>query len=327
MPMSLAASEYRAPWWLPGGHLQTIVPAELFPKAKVIYRREIWNTPDDDIIAVDWSTPEPIDPKAPIMVHIHGLEGSSNSHYARALMARCGQGGVRGVVIHYRGCGGVTNKKLRAYNAADAAELDWEFARLRELYPEAPIYAMGVSLGANNLLFWAGTRGEDAAKLVSGIVAVCAPLDLVGSSHVIRKGFSRIYDLNFISTMKKKALAKAKRFPGVLDVEKIKKIRWLWQFDDLFTAPIFGYKDYMDYWTKCSSKSHLGGIRLPTLVLNAKNDPIVGNEVLPMSQEVSKFVTLEYPAEGGHCGFPRKPNEGSLGFLPTRTFDFCFRGR
>ena len=83
MPMSLVASEYRAPWWLPGGHLQTIVPAELFPKAKVIYRREIWNTPDDDIIAVDWSTPEPIDPKAPIMVHIHGLEGSSNSHYAR----------------------------------------------------------------------------------------------------------------------------------------------------------------------------------------------------------------------------------------------------
>ena len=165
--MSLAASDYRAPWWLPGGHLQTIVPAELFPKAKVIYRREIWNTPDDDIIAVDWSTPEPIDPKAPIMVHIHGLEGSSNSHYARALMARCGQEGVRGVVIHYRGCGGVTNKKLRAYNAADAEELDWEFARLRELYPEAPIYAMGVSLGANNLLFWAGTRGEDAAKLVS----------------------------------------------------------------------------------------------------------------------------------------------------------------
>ena len=139
--MSLIASEYRAPWWLPGGHLQTIVPAELFPKAKVIYRREIWNTPDDDIVALDWSTPEPIDPKAPIMVHIHGLEGSSNSHYARALMARCGQGGVRGVVIHYRGCGGVTNKKLRAYNAADAAELDWEFARLRELYPEAPIYA------------------------------------------------------------------------------------------------------------------------------------------------------------------------------------------
>ena len=127
--------------------------------------------------------------------------------------------------------------------------------------------------------------------------------------------------------MKKKALAKAKRFPGVLDVEKIKKIRWLWQFDDLFTAPVFGYKDYMDYWTKCSSKPHLGGIRLPTLVLNAKNDPIEGYEVLPKIDEVSKFVTLEYPAEGGHCGFPRKPNEGSLGFLPTRTFDFCFRGR
>ena len=186
---------------------------------------------------------------------------------------------------------------------------------------------MGVSLGANNLLFWAGTRGEDAAKLVSGIVAVCSPLDLVGSSEVIRKGFSQIYDLNFISTMKKKAIEKAKRFPGVVDIEKIKKIRWLWQFDDLFTAPVFGYKDYMDYWTKCSSKPHLGGIRLPALVVNAKNDPIVGNEVLPKIQEVSNFVTLEYPAEGGHCGFPRKPNEGSLGFLPTRTFDFCFRGR
>lgn len=167
-------------------------------------------------LPVDWSTPEPLDPKAPIMVHIHGLEGSSNSHYARALMARCGQEGVRGVVIHYRGCGGVTNKKLRAYNAADAEELDWEFARLRELYPEAPIYAMGVSLGANNLLFWAGTRGEDAAKLVSGIAAVCSPLDLVGSSYVIRKGFSRIYDLNFISTMKKKSARQSQAFPGCL---------------------------------------------------------------------------------------------------------------
>ena len=119
----------------------------------MIYRREIWNTPDDDIIAVDWSRPNPLI-RAPIMVHIHGLEGSSNSHYARALMARCGQGGVRGVVIHYRAAAVSPIKKLRAYNAADAAELDWEFARLRELYPEAPIYAMGVSLGANNLLFW-----------------------------------------------------------------------------------------------------------------------------------------------------------------------------
>lgn len=260
------------------------------------------------------------------MVHIHGLEGSSNSHYARALMARCGQGGVRGVVIHYRGCGGVTNKKLRAYNAADAAELDWEFARLRELYPEAPIYAMGVSLGANNLLFWAGTRGEDAAKLVSGIVAVCAPLDLVGSSHVIRKGFSRIYDLNFISTMKKKALAKAKRFPGVLDVEKIKKIRWLWQFDDLFTAPIFGYKDYMDYWTKCSSKPHLGGIRLPTLVLNAQERSDRGKRSFTDDSRSFQVCDVRIPAEAplrvSSQTERRKPR-----ISPTRTFDFCFRGR
>lgn len=325
--MALVESSYHAPWWLPGGHLQTIAPAELFPKAQVLYRREIWDTPDGDIVALDWSLPEPPNPAAPIMVHFHGLEGSSNSHYARALMARCAEEGVRGVVIHYRGCGGVTNKKLRAYNAGDAAELDWEFARLRNLFPDASIYAMGVSLGANNLLYWAGTRQEDAAKIVDSIVAVCAPLDLVASSKVISKGFSRIYDLNFISTMKKKALEKAKRFPGIVDVEKIKKIRRLWQFDDLFTAPIFGYKNYMDYWTKCSSLPHLGGIKLPTLVLNAKNDPIVGYEVLPKTDRVSSTVTLEYPAEGGHCGFPRKSNEGSLGFLPTRTFEFCFKGR
>lgn len=325
--MSFVKSTYQAPKWIPGGNLQTILPAEVFPKAPVCYRREIWDTPDGDILAVDWSAPEPPDPRAPIMVHIHGLEGSSQSHYARALMARCAAEGVRGIVIHYRGCGGLTNNKLRAYFAADAEELDWEFAKLRRLFPQAPIYAMGVSLGANNLLYWAGTREEDAAKLVSGLVAVCSPLDLVASSEVISHGFSRIYDLNFIETMKKKALDKVKRFPGVIDEKKLREVKCLKEFDEVFTSVIHGYKGAIDYWTKCSSLPKLRGIRLPTLLLNALNDPIVGQEHLPKETDVSENVTLEYPAEGGHCGFPRRFNEGSLGFLPTRTFEFCFNER
>lgn len=325
--MSLIESEYRAPWWLPGGHLQTIVPAEFMPSPKVDYRREIWDTPDGDIIAVDFSTPEPADIAAPVMVHFHGLEGSSQSHYARKLMAKCAAEGVRGMVVHYRGCGGINNRKPRAYFAGDACELDWIFARVKERYPLSRIYSMAVSLGANNLLFWAGTRGSKAASYVDRMVAVCSPLDLVRSSEVISKGFSRVYELNFVITLKQKALQKAKEYPELFDAERIRKVKRLNEYDNVVTAPMHGFKNALDYWTKCSSLPVLSSVTIPTLVLNARNDPIVGYEILPKVCDVAACMTLEYPDTGGHCGFPQRKYEGSFGYLSKRTFDFCFNGR
>lgn len=321
--MSLLKSDYRAPLWAPGGNLQTILPAEISIRPKVQYRREIWDTPDGDVVAVDWSTPEPQSSKAPVMVHFHGLEGSSRSHYAEALMARCSSSGVRGAVIHYRGCGGITNKKLRAYFAADAEELDWEFKRIRRMFPDAPIYAMGVSLGANNLLYWLGSKGREAAKYVDAAVSICSPLDLEKSSHKISKGFGKVYNWNFIRTLRDKALEKARLYPGVVNVEALKKVKTLYDFDEVFTSVVHGFKGAMDYWEKCSSLPLLPNIRVPTLVLNAVNDPVVGNEFLPKQSDASPFVALEYAPEGGHCGFPQGAFPGSLGYLPKRTFEFC----
>lgn len=319
-------SDYKAPHWIPGGHLQTILPAETFPRPDISYRRELWTTPDDDVLAVDWATPEPEGKDVPVMVHFHGLEGSSKSHYAQALMAEVARRGLRGVVIHYRTCGGQDNRKLRAYFSADAKELDWELAKMKSMFPNAPIYCMGVSLGANNLLYWLGTRGDKAREFVKRAVAVCSPLDLVKSNDRISSGFSQVYEWNFVHTLKNKALAKVAKYPNNIDIEKLKAVKTLKDFDDVFTAPIHGYKDAIDYWTQCSSLPKLPGIRVPTLVLNAMNDPIVGKDFLPQENSVSNFVTLEYSPEGGHCGFPQGAFPGSLGFLPERTLEFCLNG-
>lgn len=314
---------YKAPWWIPGGHLQTILPAETFPRPRISYRREIWTTPDDDILAVDWSTPEPQSKQVPVVVHFHGLEGSSRSHYAEALMAEVAARGFRGIVIHYRTCGGQDNRKLRAYFSADAKELDWELEKIKKMFPKAAIWCMGVSLGANNLLYWLGTRGESALEIVDKAVAVCSPLDLVKSNERITQGFSRLYEWNFVHTLKRKALEKVTKYPNHIDLERLKAVRSIKDFDDVYTAPIHGFRDAIDYWTQCSSLPKLINIKVPTLMINALNDPVVGDKFLPSEKDVSSSITLEYPLEGGHCGFPQGRFPGSLGFLPKRTLKFC----
>ncbi len=303
--------------------MQTIWPAKLFPKPKVTYRREVWDTPDGDVLAVDWAQPEPEEPSAPVMIHLHGLEGSSDSHYAKALMAYCRDNKIRGLVVNYRGCGGLPNKMLRAYTAADDPEWDWVFKRIKDRYPSSRIFAMGVSLGANNILHWLGTRGEDAAKLIDAAVAINSPMDLLLSNERVTQGFSRVYEQNFLFTLKLKALQRARAYPGAIDLARLKAAHNIFAFDDVFTAPIHGYKSGEDYYRRCSSRPFLNGIRVPTLVLSTLNDPVVGKKCLPEEKEVSSQVVLEYAAEGGHCGFPLGPFPGCLGYLPKRTGEFC----
>lgn len=325
--MSIEVSDYRAPLWIPGGHLQTVLPALCFARPRVTYRREIWDTPDGDVIAVDFSEPALLSADAPVLVHFHGLEGSSHSHYAEALMSECASRGVRGMVVHYRGCGGIENRLPRAYFAGDACELDWIFKRVRFLWPAARIGAMGVSLGANNILYWAGTRSEEAAKLIDCAVAVCSPLDLVGSNDCICRGFSRIYERNFMQTLQAKARRIEERFPGLINPQKLVTIQSLKDFDEAVTAPLHGFKNALDYWTSCSSIRVLGGIRLPTLMINACNDPFVRPSFLPSAGDLSASVRAEFPTEGGHCGFPLGNFPGSLGYLPMRTLRFLLHGQ
>ena len=318
-PMIAHSAPYSAPFWLPGGHLQTIYAATLGSAPQVDYRRERWELPDGDFVDVDWVNYKVADAtladdkipdnNLPIVVLFHGLEGNSQSSYARSLMAAVQAKGWRGVVIHFRGCSGEPNRLPRVYYAGDTPEMQLLLSRLRTDAPEAPIYAVGVSLGGNALLKWLGESGENAKTIINKAAAVSAPMDLAATATALDTGLNRIlYTPRFVDSMRPKALNIIKRFPelqskGLLDSEEIKTAKTIHDIDSVVTAKLYGAKDVEDYYAKNASKPWLTYIRLPTLILNAKNDPFIPEKTLPTTSEVSESVMLEYPETGGHVGF------------------------
>ena len=309
---------YDAPSWLPGGHLQTIWGV-LASRPEVDYRRQRWELPDGDFLDLDWVESPP---DAPLVVLFHGLEGSSDGHYARALMAAVHARDWRGVVVHFRGCSGEPNHLSRAYHAGDSAEIGYVLGRLRAENPGRPMYAVGVSLGGNALLKWLGEQGEAAASVVDKAAAVAAPLDLPAAGAALDTGFNRVYSARFLKTLKRKALEKLDSFPLLYDREAVAALDTIRGFDDLVTAPLHGYKDAADYWDRAASKPWLRHIRVPTLVLNARNDPFVPGDSLPTAGEVSDRVTLDQPKEGGHVGFVGGLFPGHLEWMPARVLEF-----
>jgi len=311
-----APSAYRAPIWLRGGHAQTIYPLTLRGITPP-YRRERWETPDGDFIDVDYlATPE--EAGAPLLVLFHGLEGGSRSHYARAMMRALARQGWGGAIPHFRGCSGEPNRLARAYHSGDSAEIDWLLRRFRSHFPQRAIFAVGVSLGGNALLKWLGEQEHDARDVVQGAAAVCAPLDLTASGHALQRGFNRVYAKNFLLSLKPHALAKLARYPDLFERQRVTQARTLYDFDDAYTAPVHGFRDAADYWRRASAKPLLGGVRVPTLVLNAQNDPFLPAHVLPRTADVSPAVRLEFPPEGGHVGFVAGTFPGHLDWLPER---------
>jgi len=293
---------FRSPWWLRGGHAQTILPARIIPVARLALRRERWDTPDDDFLDIDYALPEPAAAEAPVLVMFHGLEGGSGSHYARVLMRAGTRRGWRSLVVHFRGCGGEENLLPRAYHSGDSAEVGWALAEVARRWPRARRFAVGISLGGNALAKWAGEQGAGATS-VHACAAVSAPLDLVAGGLALEEPGNGIYTRAFLSTLRGKALAKARRFPGLVDTGRIERARTMREFDDAFTAPVHGFGGVFDYWTRASAKPWLAHIAIPTLVLNARNDPFIPADSLPVPGEVSASVTLEQPEDGGHVGF------------------------
>ena len=346
-PGSAAASPYVAPRWLPGGHLQTLYAAVLAPRPRVTYRRERWDTPDGDFVDVDvvdvdetsgertegnlGFPPLPPFPKAdfkqcstPLVVLFHGLEGCSASHYAHALMSHVGAAGWEGVVVHFRGCSGEANRLPRAYHSGDSAEIDWMLRRLRASHAHRAIYVVGVSLGGNALLKWLGEQGDQALAVVTAAAAVSAPVDLMAAGNALGSGFNLVYTRAFLRTLKRKSLAKLERHPHLYDAARVRSARTLRAFDDLVTAPLHGFRDTDDYWTRASAKPWLPRIEVPTLMVNARNDPFLPREALPSKAQVSSRVTLEFPREGGHVGFVTAPFPGRIDWLPRRILDFFY---
>lgn len=284
------------------------------------WQRARWTTPDDDFIDVDYALP----PGAgALLVLFHGLEGSSASHYAQAFAAQAQQQGWGIAVPHFRGCSGEPNRAPRAYHSGDFEEVGWMLGRVAQGWPGLPLVAVGVSLGGNALLRWLQEAGECAGATVRAAAAISAPLDLIAAGTAIDRGLNRIlYARHFLRTMRRKAREKWMRYPGLFDLERVLAAQTLRAFDDAFTAPLHGFRGVEDYWRRASSRPHLRAVRVPTLLLNARNDPFVPANSLPGTADVGAFVQLWQPAHGGHVGFAEAASlwdwRGDVGALPRR---------
>jgi predicted alpha/beta-fold hydrolase len=310
---------FEAARWLANAHLQTIYGALAAHAPRPPLRRERWETPDADFVDVDFLDGPPSTPWVQLF---HGLEGSSASPYARMLMEQARRRGWRGSVTHFRGCSGEPNRLARAYHSGDSDEADWVLRRLKEHAGRAPLFAAGVSLGGNVLAKWLGERSEEALPVVERAAVISAPVDLTAGGEALGRGLARIYAWHFLRTLRRGALARLARFPGLFDGEAVRRARTLRDFDNAVTAPLHGFRDTDDYWTRASAKPWLAAVRVPTLLLNARDDPFMPEAALPTEREVSPAVKLEFPARGGHVGFVSGPFPGNIEWLAARILHF-----
>lgn len=271
----------------------------------VATRVERWETPDADFVDIV-RTAGGDDPHQPTFLLLHGLEGSLRSHYTAGLLRAAHDEGWQANLLLFRTCGDLLNRAARSYHSGETSDLHLVVDRLRNERPDAPLILAGVSLGANVLLKWLGEQGHHAVGRVAAAIAVSTPFDLARSSAHIERGFSRVYAWNFLRSLKAKALAKIAQHPHIADVGRVARATSLWEFDDAFTSVVHGFVDAADYYYRSSSIRFLPSIRIPTLLLSARDDPFHPPQVL---DDVARLATansalhLEVTAHGGHGGF------------------------
>lgn len=278
------------------------------------------------ITDADWRS-LPQTAETPALLLFHGLEGASTSRYAQSIAHYFRARGWIVVIAHFRGCSGAPNRLARAYYSGDSEEVGFMLDTVRSRIPHARWHAVGVSLGGNALLKYLGEHSEQASWLTA-CAGVSVPLDLVACGNTLSNSlFNRhVYTAHFLKTLKYKVLEKAQRYPGAIDVMRIAHARTLRDFDDAYTAPMHGFRNALDYWTRAASKPWLPSIGVPTLVLNARNDPFMPESSLPIPAECSNSIVLHQPAEGGHAGFPTGAFPGHLNWLPQRLGRFFETG-
>ncbi len=294
-------------WWCTNRHQQTVW-RKYFGETPVLpLVRERWDTPDDDFLDLDFVNPIASNAdtnKVPMLLLLHGLEGSSHSKYILGMLRCARQQGWCGVALNFRSCSGEINRQPRFYHSGETSDLDWVIRQLRARWPEAPLFTAGFSLGGNVLLKWLGERGDEATRLMNGAAAISVPFDLGVAAHRIDAGFGRLYGQHFLPTLKQKMLEKAAGHPDWIDPAAVARITSYIQFEDEVFAPIHHFKDAKDYWTQCSAQYFLEGIRLPTLIIHAKDDPFLPGEHLPMQKmRESPWLSHDISVHGGHVGF------------------------
>ena len=285
-------------------HLQTLLPRFIRKKALFSPAWQTLDTLDGDFLDLAWSEDASQDSakQKPIFILFHGLEGCFYSPYANGLMNAFSQSGWLSVMMHFRGCSGKPNKTARAYHSGEVTDARYFLEHLNERFPDNPKVAVGISLGGNMLANYLAQYRED--PILTAATIVSAPLDLAACASRIEQGFSKVYRRYLLSSLKRNALQKHDLLHGelALSYNSIKRVTRLYEFDDLITAPLHGFKDAQDYYEQCSGLSKLKQITLPTLIIHAKDDPFMTDDVIP------KFVlpdNIDYRLyeHGGHVGF------------------------
>jgi predicted alpha/beta-fold hydrolase len=322
----LSKVSFSPAWWLRGAHAQTLW-GKFFRKRLVHPTRvERVDTPDGDFIDIHHLDAEP---GAPILLMLHGLEGTVRSHYIQGLLGEASRRHWRAAVLIFRSCGAEMNRGKRLYHSGETTDLDFALTHLEASFPTGPVFIAGASLGGNVLLKYLGERGEGVSSRVKGAVAVSVPFSLARSSRHIDHGFSKIYQENFVRSLRRKALIKLETFPELASREAVGAATTVWEFDDLFTAPVHGFRDAADYYERSSSLGWLSTISIKTLLLSAVDDPFLPRQVLDEVRAIAHgnpALELEFPQHGGHVGFvggrnPFRPNY----YMERRAGDFLAR--
>ncbi len=290
---------FKPAWWLSNPHLQTLWSTLFRKGAKNLkLKRERIELKDGDFIDLDWTEQK----NCPLVLILHGFEGSVKSPYAQGMLSAIHQRGWCGVFMHFRGCSGEVNRHARTYHSGDTDDLAFIIEIIQSRANNQPIAAIGFSLGGNVLLKWLGETGAHSNPLCAA-VAVSVPFDLHKTAERIQQGFSRVYQEHFMRSVCKKIREKNLKKPMPIDVSVLDNLHSLREFDDKITAPLHGFKNADDYYQQASSRQFLKKIAVPTLLLQAKDDPFMMSDTIPEASELSPLVRLELSDEGGHVGF------------------------
>ncbi len=312
MPL-LSSDSYRPPVWLPNGHLQTIFPALFRKIAPPAYHRERMTTPDDDFLNLDWAYTDGAGNrthKPPLVILSHGFEGDSTRQYIVGMVRTMVLNGFDCLAWNFRSCGGEMNVQPRFYHSGATDDLDL-LVRHAVAKGYGRICLIGFSLGGNLTLKYLGEKGKSLLPLIGKAVVFSVPMDLMACSRHLGLWENRVYQQRFLASLKPKILTKSKHYPHLIDSRHYDRIKSVYDFDDVFTAPLHGFKNAEDYYTQCSAQGFLDQIRVPTLVVTAANDPMVPVQSVPTDRIAGlSAVYLRLTRKGGHCGYRQAGMQG-----------------
>ncbi len=297
--MIMTDSAFKPPSWLAGRHLQTVLPNSRLRRLRLLtLSEEVFELPDGDKVRTSWAD---ADAQGPLVIVLHGLEGSVDSRYARAIMAALNDIGCASVVLHARGCGGLANLKTRGYHAGETGDLAAFVQSLVDRFPNRPLAAVGYSLGGNMLLKYLGEMSSFTPLKCA--VAVSVPFDLRNAAIAISRSGSRFYRNLLLRRMKTTISAKFEAQSAPFDFNAALRASDFFEFDDLVTAPLHGFDGVEDYYSRSSSNQFLSQIDCPTLLIHARDDPFLATNGIPTQDMLSDCIEMQLSDHGGHVGF------------------------